>query len=258
MSCAPPKSDEAAKSQGPIRNFKYVFATFGVPDEMSSDGGPEFTAGDTQCFLQRWAVKHRLSSAYNPESNGRAEVGVKSMKRLLQCSSRADGALDEDSIVAGLLQYRNTPEPTTGMSPAIILFGRQLRTRASTHTLRSLQCGGTFGRPGRRPSEYGLVGRLTLCEPIHVISRTIRPSLELGYRISPALTQTSGIGRVRWLRDFHMISTLYVLTGPAGLPDATGDTCDRSSHWMTRRGMVQPRPHCIARRTPCPPRSHLP
>ena len=70
-----------------------------------------------------------MSAAYNPQSNGRAEVAVKSMKRLLQCNSSAEGALDEDSVVAGLLQYRNTPEPTTGMSPAVILFGRMLRDR---------------------------------------------------------------------------------------------------------------------------------
>ena len=90
------------------------------------DGGPEFTAEETEAFFKHWGVRHRLSAAYNPESNGRAEVGVKSMKRLLSGNLRVDGSLDSDKVITGLLQYRNTPEPTTGMSPAAILFGRQI------------------------------------------------------------------------------------------------------------------------------------
>ena len=69
---------------GLIRALKRMFATFRVPIELSSDGGSEFIAKETQEFLKRWGVSHRLSSAYHPRSNGRAEVAVKSMKRLLQ------------------------------------------------------------------------------------------------------------------------------------------------------------------------------
>ena len=122
-------SDEAAGSRGLIKNLKFVFATFGVPDELSSDGGPEFVADDTKAFFRHWGVRHRLSAAYNSESNGRAEVGVKSMKRLLTGNTRPDGSLDDNRVIAGLLQYRNTPEPTTGMSPASTLFGRRIKDK---------------------------------------------------------------------------------------------------------------------------------
>ena len=66
------KSDEALGTQGLIRNLKFIFASCGAPDKLSSDGGPEFTADQTHAFLERWGVTHRLSSAYNPTSNGRA------------------------------------------------------------------------------------------------------------------------------------------------------------------------------------------
>ena len=66
------KSDEALGTQGLIRNLKLIFASCGAPDKLSSDGGPEFTADQTHAFLERWGVTHRLSSAYNPTSNGRA------------------------------------------------------------------------------------------------------------------------------------------------------------------------------------------
>ena len=122
-------SHEAAGAKGLIRSLRMVFATFGVAEELSSDGGPEYTAHEVDEFLKQWDVHHRLSSAYNSESNGRAEVGVKAMKRLLVDNVNADGSLDSDKFVAAILQYRNTPDPSTGMSPAQVLFGRRLRDK---------------------------------------------------------------------------------------------------------------------------------
>ena len=103
------------------------FASYGVPEELSSDGGPEFTAKETAALLRRWGVHHRVSSAYHPRSNGRAEVAVKSMKRLLTSHTTADGDLATEAVAAGLLTYRNTPDAETGLSPAQIVFGRNLR-----------------------------------------------------------------------------------------------------------------------------------
>ena len=70
-----------------VRLLRSYFATFGVPEEISSDGGPEFTAFVTQNFMRKWDIKHRVSSAYFPQSNGRAEVAVKAAKRLFMFNS---------------------------------------------------------------------------------------------------------------------------------------------------------------------------
>ena len=103
------------------------FATFGVVEEISSDGGPEFTAYSTQEFLRKWGVRHRLSSAYNARSNGRAEVCVKSMKRLIQNNVSHNGNTLTDAFTIAVLQYRNCPDPDNGLSPAEIVFGRTLK-----------------------------------------------------------------------------------------------------------------------------------
>ena len=102
-------SDEALGVSSHIRCLKFMFATFGIREEVCNDGGPEFAAAETEAFLSKWGVRHRLPSAYNPRSNGRAEEAVKSMKRLLQGAMIAEGALNEDAVIFGLLQYRNTP-----------------------------------------------------------------------------------------------------------------------------------------------------
>lgn len=114
-------------AKGLITTLINYFATFGVPEELSTDGGSEFTAKEIESLLERWGVRHRLSSAYHPQSNGRAEVAVKSMKRLLTAHTDANGSPDMEAVTAGLLQYRNTPYPQTGMSPAQVVFGRNLR-----------------------------------------------------------------------------------------------------------------------------------
>ena len=114
-------------ARGLIRCLRVFFATYGVPNEIASDGGPEFASDDCRQFLQRWGVHHRVSSAYFPRSNGRAEVAVKSAKRLLRTNVGPGGSINNDNFLRAILQLRNTPDPDCGISPARILFGRPLR-----------------------------------------------------------------------------------------------------------------------------------
>ena len=84
-------------------------------------------AYDTQKFLSRYGVHHMLSSVVIPHSNQRAELAVKSMKRLLRENVGLDGKLNTDKFQRAVMQYRNTPDRDTGRSPAQVIFGRELR-----------------------------------------------------------------------------------------------------------------------------------
>ena len=110
-----------------IDQLRISFVTFGVPEELSSDGGPEFTSGQTQKFLKEWGIHHRLSSVAFPHSNCRAEIAVKSMKRLITNNIDSSGHLNTDAVQQAVLTFRNTPDPVTKLSPAQIIFGRQIR-----------------------------------------------------------------------------------------------------------------------------------
>ena len=72
-------------------------------------------------------MHHRLSSVAFVRSNGRAEVGVKTMKRLLLDNTGPGGNLNSDSFQRAMLQYRNTPDRDTGLSPAMSIYGRHIR-----------------------------------------------------------------------------------------------------------------------------------
>ena len=122
-----PSGSSNAGSHGLIKCLRKWFGTFGVPRQLSSDGGPEFSSDSTAKFLKLWGVAHRISSAYNPSSNGRAEVAVKSVKRLLASNVGRSGTLNTDRFLRAILQFRNTPDPDCGVSPAEIVFGHTLR-----------------------------------------------------------------------------------------------------------------------------------
>jgi hypothetical protein len=123
---AKPKTNEAG-SQGLLDLFREVFRNYGVPAEISSDGGPEYTSNEFDTFLKNWGVRHRLSSAHHPSSNGRAEVAVKMVKRALRENCGPEGEVDNDKVTRALLNLRNTPDRDSGQSPAQLLLGRPLR-----------------------------------------------------------------------------------------------------------------------------------
>ena len=110
-----------------------VFAAYGAPEEISTDGGTQFTSSEFQAFMGDWGITHRLSSAEYPQSNGRAEAGVKSAKKIIRDNTNNDGSLNNDKAVRAILQHRNTPIPVLGLSPAQLLLHRQLRDALPTN-----------------------------------------------------------------------------------------------------------------------------
>ena len=104
-----------------------IFQTYGAPEELSSDGGPPFTSLPFKQLLHDWGVQHRLSSVAYPQSNGRAELAVKSAKRIISGDTAQAASLDNDCTARAILQYGNTPIQNIGLSPAQLLLHRRLR-----------------------------------------------------------------------------------------------------------------------------------
>ena len=107
--------------------LREVFSSYRVPRVLVSDGGPQFTAMETNEFLKKWRVEQRISSAYNPHANLRAETAVKSIKRILREAMGEGGRLNDDKAARAILEYRNTPIRETERSPSMMLYARRMR-----------------------------------------------------------------------------------------------------------------------------------
>ena len=112
--------------------LREYFSRTAVPDVIWSDGGPQFTSHEFATFLLEWGMKHNMSSPGYPQSNGKAEAAVKSMKKLIRRSTK-HSILDENKLARALLQYRNTPSRKDKLSPAQKLYGHPVQDTIPVH-----------------------------------------------------------------------------------------------------------------------------
>ena len=98
------------------------FIDMGKPVRLRSDGGPQFRS-EFNAWAKKEDIAHELSSPYNHQSNGHAEVAVREMKHLLAKTQ------NWQKFRLALREYRNTPR-FDGLSPAQWLTGHRQRTNA--------------------------------------------------------------------------------------------------------------------------------
>ena len=110
-------------SRSIIRELKAVFARFGIPQVLVTDNGAQFSSAEFAVFARTWGFDHVTSSPRYPQSNGKAENAVKTIKRLFKKCKDAG-----QSEYLALLDWRNTPTEGIGTSPAQRLMGRRSRT----------------------------------------------------------------------------------------------------------------------------------
>ena len=100
-----------------IEQMKSMFARNGIPQEVRSDNGPQFSSALFLKFSTEYNFIHVTSSPRYPASNGEVERAVRTVKSFLKKCN--------DPYLA-LLIYRSTPLHN-GYSPAQLLMGRRLR-----------------------------------------------------------------------------------------------------------------------------------
>lgn len=107
--------------------LRSLFARYGIPKQLVSDNGPQFTSWEFCEFMSENCIKHYRTAPYHPSTNGAAERFVQTFKHSLQVGKNDVGTLNQ-KLARFLMQYRNTPHTTTGVSPAELFMKRQLRT----------------------------------------------------------------------------------------------------------------------------------
>ena len=80
---------DSTTSAKTIVALREVFARFGLPKQLVSDNGPQFTSVEFNQFLKTNGVKHIRSAPYHPATNGAAERLVQTVKRSLKAGHRS-------------------------------------------------------------------------------------------------------------------------------------------------------------------------
>lgn len=106
--------------------MRIVFAQKGIPEQIVSDNGPQFTSHEFDEFIRKNGIKHCKSAPYHPATNGLAERFVQTFKRSLKSMRNQEMSLNK-KIANSLLLYRNAPHSVTNETPAKLFHGRNLR-----------------------------------------------------------------------------------------------------------------------------------
>ena len=103
------------------------FAHHGIPDVFVSDNGPQFYSTKLREFSDKYQFKHNTSSPLYPQSNGKAEKAVQTVKGILK-----KALSDKKDFQPALLDFRNTPTNVDLGSPTHRLMGRHTKTLLPT------------------------------------------------------------------------------------------------------------------------------
>jgi len=104
------------------------FALFGLCGWIHSDRGAAFEADLTALICTQFGIAHSMSSAQHPQGNGRGELAVKEVKKTLKLHVQAFGTRWDVALKFALLTLRSGVHSRTGVSPATLFLGREIKT----------------------------------------------------------------------------------------------------------------------------------
>ena len=119
------RSATAAKT---IEVLRQLFARYGLPEQVVSDNGSQFTSEEFEEFMKRNGIKHTFSAPYHPATNGLVERFVQTFKKAMKAGC-TDGKTLQHQLASFLLSYRTSPHTTTNMEPCTLFLRRHVRTR---------------------------------------------------------------------------------------------------------------------------------
>ena len=121
--------------------FEDIFTRFGVPQEIVTNQGAQFTSKLVRGIVEKYKIKHRKSSPYHPQANGQVESTNKILEAIMTKTVKQHRRDWSDKLLEVLWTYRTTWKNTIGFNPYEMVYGKQvllpIEFQISTYRLAS-------------------------------------------------------------------------------------------------------------------------
>ncbi|GJW74203.1 reverse transcriptase domain-containing protein [Tanacetum coccineum] len=105
-----------------VKFLKSLFARFGTPRAIISDGGTYFCNDQFAKVMLKYRVTHRLSIVYHPQTSGQVEVSNRVLKRILERTVGKNQASWSDKLDDALWAFRTAFKTPIGCIPYKLVY----------------------------------------------------------------------------------------------------------------------------------------
>lgn len=110
-----------------LKALTTFMSIFGIPEVIQSDQGSNFMSREFAKVLKQLRVRHGVSSAYHPQSQGALERFHQTLKSLLRTYCEELGRDWEEGLPWLMMAVREVTQESTGFSPNDLVFGHEVR-----------------------------------------------------------------------------------------------------------------------------------
>ena len=105
--------------------WRAIICRFGIPRALISDNGKQFDNAKFIDFYTELEIKNYYSSPAHPQSNGQAEVTIRTLKAALKTKLEDLKGKWVEYLPEVLLAYRTTQKSATRETPFALAFGTE-------------------------------------------------------------------------------------------------------------------------------------
>ena len=119
---------KSISAEATLNMLKHLFKRWGLAKTLVSDNETQFTSDILKQFMDNNGINHIFTPPGHPASNGAAENGVKTFKKILEKVFFYSKNINLDDVISNfLIDYRSSEHCTTKMTPSMLMIGRNLR-----------------------------------------------------------------------------------------------------------------------------------